>query len=329
MAKKIALSGVQPTGSLHIGNYLGAIQNWLKLQNQYECIFFVANLHALTVKPDPKFLAEKTRELVGLYLAAGLNPDRCTFFVQSEVPEHAELTWILDCVAKTSELERMTQYKDKSKKSSENINAGLFTYPVLMAADILLYQADIVPVGDDQTQHLEITKTLATRFNKWYGDVLRIPQPVIQKIGARVMSLTDPTKKMSKTDPNPKSYILLLDKPETIRRKIMSAVTDSDNKVKYDPTNKPAVSNLLEIYSLFSEKDFKTLEKEYVGKGYGEFKADLAQVLIDFLEPLQSKYYEVIDDDKLIDHVLRNGSIKARAIAAKTMQQVKKAVGVI
>ena len=328
MAKKIALSGVQPTGNLHIGNYLGAIKNWLKLQDQYNCIFFVANLHALTVKPEAKFLADKTRELVGLYLAAGLDPDRCTFFVQSEVPEHAELTWILNCVTKMGELERMTQYKEKAKKNKENINAGLFTYPVLMAADILLYRADIVPVGEDQTQHLEITRTIASRFDKWYGNILRVPEPVIQKKGARIMSLTDPKKKMSKTDPNTKSYIYLLDKPGIIRKKIMSAVTDSENKIKYNPAKKPAISNLLEIYSLFTDRDIKTLEREYTGKGYGEFKSDLAEVLVSFLEPLQTRYKEVTEDTKLIDHILRNGAIKARAIAAKTIQEVKKAVGV-
>ena len=329
MDKKVALSGVQPTGNLHIGNYLGAIANWLKLQDEYQCIFFVADLHALTVKPDPEKLRAKTREIVAIYLASGLSPEQCIFFVQSHVCQHAELAWVLNCVTKIGELERMTQYKDKSKKNVENINAGLLTYPSLMAADILLYQADVVPVGEDQTQHLEITKTLAERFNQIYGETFQVPKAVIQKAGARVMSLVDPTSKMSKTDENLKSYLYLLDEPEEIRKKIASATTDSEKEIGYDRGNRPGVANLLEIYQLLSGKKIEDIVDEYRGKGYADFKNGLADVIIEFLNPLQKKYKEITADPSYLDKVLKDGANRAGKIAKKTLKQVKEKTGLL
>lgn len=327
--KKTALSGVQPTGNLHIGNYLGAIVNWLKLQEEYQCIFFVANLHALTVKPDPKILEEKTREIVALYLASGLDPEKCIFFVQSHVREHAELAWILSCVAKMGELERMTQYKDKSNKNPENINAGLFIYPALMAADILLYQTDVVPVGEDQTQHLEIARTLANRFNNWYGKTLEVPEMLIQKEGNRIMSLLNPESKMSKTDANPKNYLYLLDRPDEIRKKIASAVTDSDSTITYDPEKRKAVSNLIEIYHLMSKKEIIWIENEYKDKSYSEFKADLAEVIINVLRPLQDAYDDITRDVDYVDNILKKGAEQAWSMASKTMKEVKEKIGLI
>lgn len=329
MAKKTSLSAIQPTGNLHIGNYTGAVSNWLKLEKDYQSIHFVVDLHALTTQRDPKFLAGKIRELVALYLAFGLDPKKSILFIQSHVKEHTELSWILGCLTKMGEMERMIQFKDKAKKHADNINVGLFSYPVLMAADILLYQTDVVPVGNDQTQHVELARTLAKRFNNLYGQTFKIPELMLQKEGARVMALNDPMAKMSKTDPNPKSYLYLLDKPEEIKKKLASATTDSDSEVKFDLAKKPAVSNLLTIYQLLSKKEIKDIEKEYEGKGYADFKAGLADVVIEFLKPLQKKYQEIIIDPKYIEAVLADGAKKAQKIAAKTLADVKNKVGLI
>ena len=329
MAKKISLSAIQPTGNLHVGNYLGAVSNWLKFEKNYQSIHFVVDLHALTVKQGPKVLREKIREVVGLYLAFGLDPKKTILFVQSHVKEHCELSWILGCLTKMGEMERMTQFKDKAKKHADNINVGLFSYPILMAADILLYQTDVVPVGHDQSQHVELARTIAKRFNNLYGQTFKVPELALQKQGARIMALNNPNVKMSKTDSNTKSYIYLLDKPEIIKKKLASATTDSETEVRFDPAEKLAVSNLLMIYHLLSKKEIKEIEKQYQGKGYANFKAGLADVVIEFLKPLQKKYQEIIKDPKYIDSVLVDGADKAQKIAAKTLADVKNKVGLI
>ena len=325
--KKVSLSAIQPTGNLHIGNYLGAVANWLEVKKNYQSIHFVVDLHALTVRQDPKALKQKIREVVGLYLAFGLDPKESIIFVQSHVKEHTELSWILGCLAKLGEMERMTQFKDKSKKNSENINIGLLSYPILMAADILLYQTEVVPVGEDQVQHVELARTLAKRFNHEFGEAFVLPKAVVMKSGARVMSLNDPKAKMSKTDLNNKSYVAILDDPKVITKKIMSAVTDSDSLVKYDRAKKPAVSNLLEMYSLVSGKSIKDVEKLYTNKGYGDFKAGLASEVVMFLSPIQAKYKEVTKDPKYLDKVIDDGAKRATKIAAATLADVRTKIG--
>ncbi|PIT94094.1 tryptophan--tRNA ligase [Candidatus Falkowbacteria bacterium CG10_big_fil_rev_8_21_14_0_10_43_11] len=332
---KVIFSGVQPSGNLHLGNYLGALKNWVALQNEYQCVFCVVDYHAITVKQEPKILREKILEIAKLYLAAGINPETAVIFQQSRVSAHTELAWILNTITKIAELERMTQFKDKAREHKENINLGLFDYPVLMAADILLYDTDLVPVGDDQTQHVELTRVLARRFNQQFAEVFKIPEPYIQKQGARIMGLDNPAKKMSKSAGSELNYIALLDKPETARKKIMKAVTDSGSDIKFDPKNKPAISNLLIIYSLLAEASVKELEARYNGRGpayasatagkYGEFKRDLAEVAAKFLEDFQQKYNSF--DDKFIEDVLEKGKIRAEAIAEETLKKVKKAVG--
>jgi len=325
--KKVSLSAIQPTGNLHIGNYLGAVANWLEVKKNYQSIHFVVDLHALTVRQDPKVLKQKIREVVGLYLAFGLDPKESIIFVQSHVKQHTELSWILGCLAKLGEMERMTQFKDKSKKNSENINIGLLSYPILMAADILLYQTEVVPVGEDQVQHVELARTLAKRFNSEYGETFVLPRAVVMKSGARVMALNDPKAKMPKTDLNNKSYIAILDDPKVITKKIMSAVTDSDSLVKYDRAKKPAVSNLLEMYSLVSSKSINDIEKLYQSKGYGDFKAGLASEVVKFLSPIQAKYKEVTKDSKYLDKVINDGAKRANKIAAQTLADVRTKIG--
>lgn len=322
---KTILSGIQPSGVITLGNYIGAMRQFVELQHEYKCYFCIVDQHAITVPQDPKELRENIRRLAALYLAVGIDPAKATLFIQSEVPAHAQAGWIFQCLAYIGELERMTQFKDKSA-GKEAVSAGLLTYPPLMAADILLYNTDIVPVGEDQKQHIELTRDLAERFNKRYGDIFTIPEARIPKIGARIMSLADPTKKMSKSDPNKKSFITLLDDAKTIEKKIKSAVTDSEGTIRYDKENKPGVTNLLNIYSILANKSIEQLEQEYAGKGYGQFKADLAQVIIDALTPIQEKYYHLMESATL-DDVLDEGAEKANRVANAMLKKMEDAIG--
>jgi tryptophanyl-tRNA synthetase len=322
--KKRIFSGIQPSGSLHLGNYLGAIQNWVRLQNDFDSIFCVVDLHAITVPQDPKELRKKTIEVAKMYLAAGINPEKCLIFIQSHVPEHTELTWLLNTIAKIPELEKMTQFKDKSSKSG--VGVGLFDYPVLMASDILLYDTDLVPVGEDQLQHIEITRTLAKRFNRKFGDTFVIPEAYMQKEGMRIMGLDDPTKKMSKSAASEYNYIALTDNAETVRRKIKKAVTDSDTKIIYSD-EKPALKNLINIYSLLDNKKPKEIEKIYTDKGYVDFKANLAKILISKMEPIQKKYASF--DDKDVLDILNSGAHKARKMASVKMAEIKNKMGLL
>jgi tryptophanyl-tRNA synthetase len=322
----VIFSGIQPSGELTLGNYLGALRNFLDYQDTDECYYCVVNQHAITVPQDPKELFTNTRRLAALYLAAGLDPKRVTLFVQSEVPEHVRLGWIMTTISYVGELERMTQYKDKSQKRGDSIPAGLLTYPPLMAADILLYQTNYVPVGEDQKQHLELTRDLAQRFNRVYGEVFTIPEIKLSVGGARVMSLQEPTKKMSKSDDNQMATIRLLDDEETILKKLKRAQTDSENSVHYDKENKPGISNLMGIYAAITKDSYETIEQRYVGQGYGTFKKDVAELLIDTLRPLQERYNELIDSPEL-DHILDEGAAKAREKASKTYRDVELAMG--
>ena len=326
--KKTIFSGVVPSGNLHIGNYFGAIKQWTELQNtgEYQNIFCVVDEHALTTPQDPTKLRSKILEVFTLYLALGLDPEKSIIFLQSAVSEHAELGWILNTITPVGELERMTQFKDKSQKQ-KSVLAGLLNYPVLQAADILLYHTNTVPVGEDQLQHIELTRTIARKFNSTFGETFAIPEPFINKEGKRIMGLDDPSKKMSKSAENPKNYIGLLDSPETIREKIKAAVTDSASEVKYDMENKPAISNLLTIYSLFSRKTITELEKEYDGKNYSVFKNDLAEIIIEGLSPIQKKYKELSANPDYIKKVLRDGAKKAETIASQTMAEVRSKIG--
>jgi tryptophanyl-tRNA synthetase len=323
MAKRI-FSGAQPTGNVHLGNYLGALKNWVALQHEYESFFCIVNLHALTVQQDPKLLATKSRELARIYLAVGIDPHVSTVFIQSDVHQHAELTWILNCIARISELERMTQYKDKARKQEENVSVGLFDYPVLMASDILLYQTDLVPVGDDQKQHLELTRDLAIRFNRDYGETFRVPDAYIPKVGARIMSLSDPTKKMSKSDDDPNGCVLLLDDADTVQRKFKRAVTDSGTEIRFD-LSRPAIYNLLEIFHLMTGRSQQEVEEHFAGKGYAQLKSQLADATIEFLRPIQQRVREITDEQ--LDQILSVGSERAAGIAATTLKQVFNKLG--
>ena len=323
MAKRI-FSGAQPTGNVHLGNYLGALRNWVALQHEYESFYCIVNLHAITVQQDPKLLAAKTRDLARIYLAVGIDPQVSTVFIQSDVPQHAELTWVLNCVARVSELERMTQYKDKAQKQEENVSVGYFDYPVLMASDILLYQTDLVPVGADQKQHLELTRDIAIRFNRDYGETFRVPEPYIPKLGARIMSLSDPLKKMSKSDDDPNGCVMLMDDDDTIQRKFKRAVTDSGTEIRFDQT-RPAINNLLEIYHLITGKTQAEVEEYFAGKGYAQLKGQLAEATIEFLKPIQQRVKEISDDQ--LNQILQTGRDKAAAIAALTLKQVFNKVG--
>lgn len=329
MAKKVILSGVQATGNLTIGNYLGAIDNWVEMQKEYDCYYMIANLHTLTVRNNPEELKENTLKILALYIAAGLNPEQNTIFIQSQVKEHAELGWILDCYTYMGELARMTQFKDKSAKHADNINAGLFTYPALMAADILLYQADLVPVGEDQRQHLEITRDIAQRFNKLYGETFVIPDVYVKKSAAKIMGLQVPTKKMSKSATNLNDVIFLSDEPTVILNKFKKAVTDSENKVKFDPENKLGVSNLMQIYSAITGKSMQEIEREFEGQGYGNFKVAVANVVIEKLAPIQKRYKEILADRKYLEEIYKNGAEKARKVASKTLEDVKAKIGIL
>jgi tryptophanyl-tRNA synthetase len=318
-------SGIQPSGMLTLGNYIGALKQFVELQDEYNCFFCIVDQHAITVPQDPKQLRKNIKSLAALYLAVGIDPEKATLFIQSEVPAHAQAGWMMQCVAYMGELERMTQFKDKSA-GKESVLASLLTYPPLMAADILLYSANVVPVGEDQKQHMELTRDLAERFNKKYNDILTIPEARIPKVGARVMSLQEPTKKMSKSDTNNKGYISLLDDAKQIEKKIKSAVTDSDGVVKFDRENKPGVSNLLSIYSILGGKSISELEEMYDGKGYGDFKADLAEVVVNALSPIQDRYYQLIDSSEL-DQILDEGAAKANRVAGKMLKKMENAMG--
>lgn len=330
MEKKIVFSGVQPSGTLTIGNYIGAIKNFVELQNsgEYENYYCVVDLHAITVPQKPQDLRKNTLDVLSLYIAAGIDPEKSTLFIQSHVPAHTELSWVLNTIAYMGQLNRMTQFKDKSQKSDENLNSGLFTYPVLMAADILLYQTNLVPVGDDQKQHLELARDLAQRFNFKYSDTFKIPEPLIQNFGARIMSLQNPEATMSKSDSDENAKILLLDNSDAIRRKVKRAVTDSLGVVAYND-KQLGLKNLLTIYSIFSGKDIATIVKQYEGQGYGVFKEELAEVIIQGLAPIQERYNEIRNDKEYLEKVYKEGALKAQYEAQKTLRKVYKKVGFI
>jgi len=321
------LSGIQPTGKLHIGNYLAAVKNWVKLQENNECIFFIADLHSLTIPYQPKVLEKNVLETAAAHLVLGIDPEKSIFFIQSKIKEHSELAWFLNTICPVGELERMTQYKEKSKQFKKNINAGLLDYPVLQAADILLYEPDIVPVGKDQSQHLELTRELGRKFNKKFGETFKIPKAEIISMGSKIMSLQNPRKKMSKSVP--KSCLFIFDEPKTIKSKIMSAVTDTGKIIKYDPKRKPGISNLLIIYSLISEKPIEKLEKEFRGKGYAEFKKKLAKIIIEYFEPFRKKMEKLSKREVYIKEILKQGEHKAKIIAASTMEKVRRAMGLV
>jgi tryptophanyl-tRNA synthetase len=326
--KKIIFSGAQPSGKLTLGNYLGAIQNWVKLQDEYDCHYCVVDLHAITVPQEAKNLRANAMEVLSLYLASGLDPDKNTIFIQSHVSAHTELAWVLNTMTYMGELNRMTQYKEKSQKSEANLNAGLFTYPVLMAADILLYQTDLVPVGEDQKQHLELARDLAQRFNNRYSDTFKIPEPYIPKVASRIMSLQEPTKKMSKSDANENAYILIADDPDTIRRKIKRCVTDSVGIVR-NSDEQPGIKNLLGIYSKLDNKSIDEIEVMYEGKGYGDFKNDVAEVIVENLRPIREKYEYLLKNKDYLETVYAQGASKAEKNARKTLRKVYKKVGFI
>jgi tryptophanyl-tRNA synthetase len=324
---KKVLSGIQPSGQLTLGNYIGAMKNFVKLQHDYHCFFMVVDLHAITVPQEPAALREQSEAVAALFIAAGIDPAKASVFLQSHVPAHAELGWLMTTLVYMGELERMTQFKDKSA-GKESVGAGLFTYPALMAADILLYNADLVPVGDDQKQHLEITRDLAHRFNQRYGDQFIVPEPYIPQVGARIMSLDDASKKMSKSNPNPGSYIALLDEPDVIRKKISRAVTDSGREIKFDPANKPEVSNLMSIYSHCANLSIAEIEAKYEGQGYGPFKKDLAEAVVGTLEPLQQTYKDIRSSGEL-KAILRQGAEQAAEIANRTVREAKEKMGFV
>ncbi|NMM51865.1 tryptophan--tRNA ligase [Paenibacillus aquistagni] len=324
---KRVLSGIQPSGQLTIGNYIGAMKNFVKLQEDHECFFMVVDLHAITVPQEPAMLREQSEQVAALYIAAGIDPTKAAIFLQSHVPQHAELGWLLTTLTNMGELERMTQFKDKAA-GKDSVGAGLFVYPSLMAADILLYNADLVPVGDDQKQHLELTRDIAGRFNHRFGEFFHVPEPYIPEVGARIMSLDDASKKMSKSNPNPGSFITLLDDPAAIKKKISRAKTDSEALVKYDPQNKPEISNLIGIYAHVANMSIAEIEAKYEGQMYGPFKKELGEAVASMIEPLQARYHEVRKSGELYD-VLHSGAERAQEVAEKTMDEVKKRMGFV
>ncbi len=325
--KKRVFSGIQPTGAFTLGNYLGAVRNWPLLQDEYDCIYCVVDQHAITVKQTPADLRKKSYEAAAMLLASGIDPEKSLLFIQSHVPQHSQLAWVLSCSTQYGELGRMTQFKDKSSKHADNINTGLFTYPVLMAADILLYGTHYVPVGADQKQHVELARDIAQRFNNNYSETFVLPEPMIPKVGARIMSLQEPTKKMSKSDANEKSFILLTDSADVIMKKFKSAVTDSDGVVKYDKEEKPGISNLMGIYSVMTNKSLEEIEKEFDGQGYGAFKTAVAESVIETLKPVQDEYNRILADKTYMETVLRQGAEKARYQANKLVSKVYRKVG--
>ncbi len=326
--KPVILSGVTPSGILTMGHLAGALSNWVKLQDKFECYFMIADLHAITVRQNPAELRKRTLETAAMFIAAGIDPDKSTLFIQSHVTEHAQLTWVLNTFTGMGECSRMTQFKDKSTQHSENVNVGLFDYPVLMAADILLYQADLVPVGEDQKQHLELTRNLAQRFNHNYSDTFKVPEPYIPEVGARIMSLQDPEKKMSKSDPNQGSILFLTDSDEVIKNKIKRSVTDSGSEIKF-ADNKAGISNLLTLMHLATKRSIKDIESDFAGKGYGDFKMAVAEAMADYLRPIRQRYEELINNKQQLTEILVRGEENARKIAAKTLRKVYKKVGFV
>jgi len=327
--RKIILSGIQPSGALTLGSYLGALKNWALLSNQYECYYTIVDMHAITARQDPKALRKTTLEQLAQYIACGIDPEKNVLFIQSHVPAHAELAWVLSCYTMFGELTRMTQFKDKSQKNADNINAGLFTYPALMAADILLYQADLVPVGEDQKQHIELTRNVAIRFNGIYGDTFKIPEPYIPEVGARIMSLQDPTRKMSKSDIASGGCVCLLDKPEDVLRAFKRAVTDSGAQVRYDEEQKPGVSNLMQIYSACAGKAFGDVEAEFDGAGYGAFKQRVGEAVVETLRPVREAALRLIADEAYLRKIYGMGAEKASAAAEKTLRKVYEKIGFV
>ena len=327
--KKRILSGIQPSGDLTLGSYLGAIKNWVERTDEFDNYYFMADMHSITVRQDPAALRRRTLEQLAQYIACGLDPEKNTLFIQSHVPAHAELGWVLNCYTMFGELSRMTQFKDKSAKHADNINGGLFTYPALMAADILLYQPDYVPVGNDQKQHVELTRNVAQRFNNIYGDVFKLPEPYIPQVGARVMSLTSPEKKMSKSDKDPNGCVYMLEKPEDIMRKFKRAITDSDTErcVRYDRANKPGVATLIDIYAAVTGKSYEAIEAEFEGKGYGAFKPAVGEAVVELFRPIRERTEELLADKAQLQQLYRAGAEKASAIAGRTLRKVYKKVG--
>ena len=327
--RPVSYSGVQPSGNLTIGNYLGAIKNFPIYSEQYKCFYCVVDQHAITVRQVPAELRRRTYETIALYIACGLDPEKNTLYVQSHVPAHTEMAWMLNCFTMFGELSRMTQFKDKSQKHADNVNAGLFTYPVLMAADILLYQTNVVPIGADQKQHLELARNIVDRFNQLYPDTFTMPEPIIPKSGAKIMSLAEPTQKMSKSDENENAVVRILDTPDAIMRKFKRAVTDSDSEIRFDPENKPGVSNLLTIYSCFSGKTIEEAEREFDGKGYGDFKAAVGQVCCEKLIPVQQEYQRILADKAYLEEVMKKGADEASYYARKTLSKVRRKLGFV
>ena len=330
-AKKRMLSGIKPSGDLTLGSYLGAIRNWAERAEEYDCFYFMADLHAITVRQNPADLRRRTLEQLAQYIACGLDPEKNTLFIQSHVHQHAELGWVLQCYSMFGELSRMTQFKDKSAKNADNINGGLFSYPSLMAADILLYQPDLVPVGEDQKQHVELCHTIARRFNGVYGDVFKMPEPFVPKVGARIMSLTNPAAKMSKSENEDTGRVLLMDTPETIMRQFKRAITDSDteNCVRYDKENKPGVANLMTIYSAVTGKTFAEIEAEFAGRGYGAFKPAVGEAVVETLRPIREEASRIMKDKAYLEKVYKEGAEKAGFVAEKTLRKVYKKVGFV
>ncbi|MCL2057065.1 MAG: tryptophan--tRNA ligase [Oscillospiraceae bacterium] len=326
--RKISYSGIQPSGVIHLANYIGALRNWVALQEEYDCFYCIVDMHAITVRQDPRDLRENTIAAYAMGVACGIDPVKSIFYIQSHAPAHGELAWVLNCYTPFGELGRMTQFKEKSETHADNINAGLFTYPVLQAADILLYDSDVVPVGEDQKQHLELSRNIAVRFNGIYGDVFRVPEPFISKSGARIMSLADPAKKMSKSDPNPRSYISMLDPRDTVIKKFKSAVTDSESEVCFRE-GKDGINNLMIIYGVVAGKTNNEIEREFAGRGYGDFKMAVGESVADFLSPIQEKYHGLMADRAYIEGCWKSGGERARAISNRTMATVLEKVGMV
>ena len=329
--KKVMLSGIQPSGDLHLGNYLGAIKNWADRAEEFDCYYFMADMHTITVRQTPADLRRRTLEQLAQYIACGLDPEKNTLFIQSHVPQHAELGWVLNCYTMFGELSRMTQFKDKSAKNADNINGGLFTYPSLMAADILLYQPDLVPVGEDQKQHVELTRNIVQRFNGVYGDVFKMPEPYVPKVGARIMSLTNPAAKMSKSENEDTGRVTLMDDPAVIMKQFKRAITDSDTErcVRYDPENKPGVANLMTIYAAVTGKTYAEIEQEFEGQGYGRFKPAVGEAVVELLRPIQEETQRILADKAYLEGVYRAGAEKASYVAEKTLRKVYKKIGFV
>lgn len=326
--KKIVFSGVQPSGNISLGNYIGALRNWVDMQNIYNCLYCVVDMHAITVRQDPKKLREQTLSLLALYIACGLDPEKNIMYIQSHVPQHAELSWILNCYTMFGELSRMTQFKDKSSKHADNVNAGLFDYPVLMAADILLYKTDLVPIGQDQKQHLELARNVAERFNGVHGNTFTVPEPYIPKVGGRIMSLAEPEKKMSKSDENENAIVLLLDKPEAIMKKFKRAVTDSEAVVEYRE-GKHGINNLMTIYSIATGKTMDEITAEFAGRGYGDFKVAVGESVVEMLRPIREKTEELLKHPDYLESIYKNNAARASILAERTMEKVRKKVGFV